>query len=86
MNTSNSETLIKELTLDDEKIYIALSSGDILAIPYDYTPRLKQATKTQLENYRLIGGGRGIHFPDIDEDISLKGIIHYKLSHELLAS
>ena len=85
MSTLNSETLIVKLTLDD-KIYISLSSGDILTIPYDYTQRLKDASKTQLENYRLIGGGRGIHFLDIDEDISLNGIIQYKLSHELLAS
>ncbi len=69
-----------------EKIHIYLSSGDILTIPYDYTPKIKAATKNQLQNYRLIGGGRGIHFPEIDEDISLVGIIQYKLSHELLAS
>jgi len=85
MSTLNSETLIVKLTLDD-KIYISLTSGDILTIPYDYTQRLKNASKIQLENYRLIGGGRGIHFFDIDEDISLNGIIQYKLSHELLAS
>ncbi len=85
MSTLSSETLIVKLRLDD-KIYISLTSGDILTIPYDYTQRLKSATKTQLENYRLIGGGRGIHFHDIDEDISLHGIIQYKLSHELLAS
>ncbi len=85
MSTLSSETLIVKLTLDD-KIYISLSSGDILTIPYDYTQRLKNADKAQLENYRLIGGGRGIHFLDIDEDISLNGIIRYKLSHELLAS
>ncbi len=84
MSTLTSETLIVKLTLDD-KIYVSLTSGDVLAIPYDYTQRLKNANKTQLENYRLIGG-RGIHFLDIDEDISLHGIIQYKLSHELLAS
>ena len=85
MSTSNSETLIVKIMLDD-KIYISLTSGDILTIPYDYTQRLKNANKTQLESYRLIGGGRGVHFFEIDEDISLNGIIQYKLSHELLAS
>ncbi len=85
MSILNNETLIVKLILDD-KIYISLTSGDVLTIPYDYTPRLKDADKTQLKNYRLIGGGRGIHFPEIDEDISLGGIIQYKLSHELLAS
>ncbi len=85
MSTSSNKTVIKKLTVED-KLYIYLSSGDILAIPYSYTARLKDADKSKLSNYRLIGGGVGIHFPDIDEDISLAGIIEYKLSHELLAS
>ncbi len=85
MSTLNNDTLIKKLTFDD-KIYVFLTSGDTLAIPYNYTKRLKNATKPELENYRLIGGGRGIHFPQIDEDISLKGIIQYKMENELLAS
>ncbi len=85
MNILNNKTLIEKLVLDD-KIYISLSSGDVLAIPYDYTSRLKNATKDQLKNYRLIGGGIGIHFLEIDEDISLKGVIKYKLANELWAS
>ncbi len=85
MSILNHKILIENVTFHD-KIYIALNSGDILTIPYDYTPRLKNSKTEQLVNFRLIGGGRGIHFPDIDEDISLKGIIEYKLAHELLAS
>jgi len=84
MNTSK-QTRIERLELGD-RIYVYLSSGDMLALPYDYTPRLAKAKRNQLCNYHLIGGGRGIHFPEIDEDISLKGIIRYKTSHELLAS
>lgn len=84
MNTLD-RTTIKKLKFDD-MIYIYLSSGDVLTIPYDYTPKIKQASKESLLNYYLIGGGIGIHFNDIDEDISLKGIIEYKLTHELLAS
>ncbi|MDP2849553.1 MAG: hypothetical protein Q8O20_00610 [Sulfuricurvum sp.] len=41
---------------------------------------------SQLLNHHFIGGGRGIHFDDIDEDISLEGIIDYKLKHELVLS
>ena len=78
-------TLIKKLEFSD-KIYIHLNSQDILAIPYTYTQRLQNATKDTLKNYHLIGGGIGVHFEDIDEDISLKGIISYKLKHDLQAS
>ena len=78
-------TLIKKLEFSD-KIYIYLESQDILTVPYSYTQRLQNAAKDTLKNYRLIGGGIGVHFEDIDEDISLKGIISYKLKHDLQAS
>ncbi|MEW6551901.1 MAG: DUF2442 domain-containing protein [Arcobacteraceae bacterium] len=69
-----------------DKIYIYLKSSDILTIPYNYTKKIQNAKKEQLTNYRIIGDGIGVHFEDIDEDISLNGIISYKISHELKAS
>lgn len=78
-------TLINRLDFGD-KIYVYLQSDDILAIPYNYTKKIQNATKEELLNYRLIGGGIGVHFESIDEDISLNGIISYKLNHELQAS
>ena len=62
-----------------DKIYVHLKSEDILSIPYSYTENLQLANKEQLQNYRLICGGIGIHFEAIDEDISLREIIDYKL-------
>ena len=84
MNTLN-RTVIKKLKFDD-MIYIYLSSGDVLTIPYDYTSKMQKTSKENLSKYHLIGGGIGVHFDEIDEDISLKGIIEYKLTHELMAS
>lgn len=69
-----------------DKIYIYLKSNDILTIPYSYTKKIQYATKEQLLNYRIIGDGIGVHFEEIDEDISLNGIIAYKINHELKAS
>jgi hypothetical protein len=69
-----------------DKIYVYLKSNDILTLPYSYTKKMQHATKEQLLNYRLIGGGIGVHFEEIDEDISLSGIIAYKLNHDLKAS
>lgn len=80
MNTS-----IARLDFGD-KIYVYLNSGDVLSIPYSYTKKIQNATKEQLLNYRIIGNGIGVHFEQIDEDISLGGIISYKLNHELRAS
>ena len=71
---------IVKVTFDD-KIYIILSTGDVLTIPYDYTSKINQAKKEELKNYYLIGEGIGIHFDDIDEDISLNGIIRWKMNY-----
>jgi len=81
----NSSTRIKALTFDSS-IHIHLTSEDILVVPLNYTAKLAKASKKDLVEYRLIGGGIGVHFEGIDEDISLSGIIHYKMTHELMAS
>ena len=78
-------TFINRLDFGD-KIYVYLQSGDILTIPYSYTKKILGAKKEELLEYRLIGEGIGVHFEKIDEDISLKGIIAYKLNHDLQAS
>ena len=75
MNTSNNRILIKSVGFGNEKMYIELSTNRVLAVPYTYTKRLESATKEDLEDYRLIANGVGIHFEKIDEDISVEGII-----------
>ena len=86
MNTSTKPKVLIEKLEFGKGIEVYLTSGDRLVIPYDYTGRLANASKKALANYRLIGGGRGVHFEELDEDISLEGILRYKLSHELRAS
>ena len=75
MSTSDSRVLIDTVGFGDKKMYIELNTNRILAVPYTYTERLKNATKEELKQYRLIGNGIGIHFDKIDEDISIEGII-----------
>jgi len=75
MITLKNKILIKSIGFGDEKMYVELNSSRILTVPYSYTKRLKEAKPEQLKNYRLIANGIGIHFEDIDEDISLDGII-----------
>jgi len=72
-------------TLDNEKIasvgighkyiFVELSDGKIIKIPLSYTKKLAHAKLIDLIDYKIIGNGRGIHFPKIDEDISLRGIL-----------
>ena len=67
--------LIKSVGFGLDRLFIELSTGRVLVVPHSYTKRLSQATQEELKEYRLIGNGRGIHFPLIDEDISVDGII-----------
>ena len=75
MSTSNNRVLIDTVGFGDNEMYIELNTSRILAVPNTYTERLKNATKEELQQYRLIGNGIGIHFSKIDEDISVEGII-----------
>ena len=75
MSTLNNRILIKSLGFGDEKMFIELNSGRVLTVPYSYTKRLENAKIDDLQDYRFIANGIGIHFEKIDEDISVEGII-----------
>ena len=62
-----------EFTNDD--IIVSLVDGRKVTVPLVWFSRLSKATKTQLENYELLGDGEGIHWPDIDEDLSVAGLL-----------
>jgi len=59
----------------DDSICLVLSDGREVKTPLEFYPRLKNATKEQRENCQLIGLGSGIHWPDLDEDLSVEGIV-----------
>ena len=75
MNTSNTKTKIRSIGFGKEKMYVELDTDRVLPVPYSYTPRLANASRDDLESYRLIAGGIGVHFEAIDEDISVEGIL-----------
>src|SRR5690606_4845724 len=60
---------------DQDLLIILLNAGGILRDAISKYPRLKAASEQQLKNYRLIGKGVGVHWPDVDEDLSLKGFL-----------
>jgi hypothetical protein len=59
----------------DDLFYLRLSDGREIGAPIAWFPRLASATPEQRANWRLIGRGVGIHWPDIDEDISVLGLL-----------
>jgi hypothetical protein len=66
---------IKEVTLTDDELIVSLADGRRLAVPLVWFPRLLRATTAQRQNYELLGDGVGIHWPDIDEDLSVAGLL-----------
>ncbi|MCU7831507.1 MAG: DUF2442 domain-containing protein [gamma proteobacterium symbiont of Lucinoma myriamae] len=63
------------LSCTEESIIVELVDGRIISAPLVWFPRLSQATKKQLENWELLGDGEGIHWPEIDEDLSVLGLL-----------
>jgi hypothetical protein len=59
----------------DAVIIVELIDGRTISAPLVWFPRLSQATKKQLDNWELLGDGEGIHWPDVDEDLSVAGLL-----------
>ncbi len=59
----------------DVAITVELLDGRTISVPLVWFPKLAQANKDQLENWELLGDGEGIHWPDLDEDLSVAGLL-----------
>ena len=64
-----------EVVVTADTLRVRLADGRELAVPVAWFPRLLQASAEARKNCRLIGGGVGIHWPDLDEDISVEGLL-----------
>jgi len=70
------------ITVTDDTLSIDLSDGRTISVPLTWFPRLLYACTEERKNWRLIGKGQGIHWEDIDEDISVEGLLAGKPSGE----
>ncbi len=59
----------------DINLIVELIDGRTISVPLVWFPRLSNANKSQLDNWELLGDGEGIHWPEIDEDISIAGLL-----------
>ena len=75
MTTSGSDPVAIAVRVDDENLWVTLADGRQLGTPLTYFPRLLHATPEQRAAYELSGGGRGIHWNTLDEDISVAGLL-----------
>ena len=67
--------LAQNVELTDDDLVVSLIDGRKVMVPLVWFPRLSNVTKSQLENYELLGDGEGIHWPEIDEDLSVAGLL-----------
>lgn len=71
-----------DVTVTDESLTVNLSDGRTLSVPLAWYPRLTQATQEERNWWRLVGGGEGIHWTDLDEDISVEDLLAGRPSGE----
>ena len=85
MQVANRETIVgvyvptsavaKSVEFEDEMMRVSLADGRIISVPVVWFPRLRDATLTERANYEISPAGIGIHWPDLDEDLSIAGLM-----------
>ncbi len=76
MNIVANEPRIVSIEVSDERISAELTDGRTVSVPLAWSWRLSDATARQRQKFEIIGSGEGVHWPDIDEDISAWGMLH----------
>ncbi len=80
MNTLINEARAQKVWIDDNNMWVLFTDGRQLSVPLAYFPRLLKANQEQRNNFIISGGGIGLHWDDIDEDISVP---HLLVGHEV---
>lgn len=77
----NVEPRIQNVKVTSDAIVAYLVDGRVLSVPLAWSWRLSEATAKQRARFKLIGDGQGVHWPEIDEDISVEGMLHGVPAH-----
>lgn len=77
-----NQPVATDVTVSEERLIVELSDGREIAVPISWYPRLEHATPEELGRWQLIGKGHGIHWEDLDEDISVPALLAGKPSAE----
>ena len=75
---------VTDVKCTKDTLSVALRDGRTITVPLAWYPRLFNATAAQRKNWQVAGGGYGIHWPDVDEDLSAKGLALGKPSIEFI--
>jgi len=66
---------VLDVAFSEDALSVSLRDGRVISLPLVWYPRLLNATPTQRNNWKIAGGGYGIHWPDVDEDLSTEGLL-----------
>ena len=66
---------VLDVAFSDDALSVSLLDGRVISVPLVWYPRLLNATPAQRKNWKIAGGGYGIHWPDVDEDLSTEGLL-----------
>lgn len=72
------EPLAQDVNFTEDSLHVVLADGREIIVPLVWSPRLLKATPEQRKNWRLIGGGVGIHWESVEEDISVESLLRLK--------
>ena len=86
MSTLTAEARAQSVTVTEDTLVVDLNDGRTISVPLAWYPRLLHGTAEERNNWRLIGGQEGIHWPELDEDISVAGLLAGKPSGESQSS
>lgn len=75
MDTFNENVKAIKVWFDEDSMWVSLDDGRILAVPKVWFPTIQKATSEELADYELLGGGIGIHWEKLDEDISVPNLL-----------
>jgi len=77
MGISTVETypMAQDVEFTDDDMIVSLVDGRKVVVPLVWFPRLANASNKQLQKYELLGDGEGIHWPELDEDLSVEGLL-----------
>jgi hypothetical protein len=66
---------VADVAISKERLTVTLRDGRTVSAPLSWYPRLQKATPKQRKNWKIAGGGYGIHWPEIDEDLNTEGLL-----------
>jgi Protein of unknown function (DUF2442) len=86
MSTLTAEAKARHVAVTDDTLAVDLSDGRTISVPLAWYPRLLHGTPAERSNWRFIGDRAGIHWPELDEDISIANLLTGKASGESQSS